>query len=223
MEGSSVQAVWTILSAALVVVLSYTLGSTPWGFLIARSRGMDIRQHGSGNIGATNVLRVVGKKWGILCFVLDFLKGLIPVLVVGLWLGGMLPVGSELGRLLAAAAAVCGHVWPVWLKFKGGKGVATTVGALLAVSWIAITVGALVWVVVFFATRYVSLASLCAAVMLPVGFVAAAVLRGQPVGDPALILLILLAVLVVFRHRSNVKRLIQGTEYRFERKKKVAS
>ena len=223
MEGRLVQAVLTMLSAVLIIVLSYMVGSTPWGFLIARSRGIDIRQHGSGNIGATNVLRVVGKKWGVLCFVLDFFKGLVPVLLIGLWLAEMLPVGADVGRLLAAAATVCGHVWPVWLKFKGGKGVATTVGALLAVSWPAITVAALVWAAVFFLTRYVSLASLCAAVMLPLGFVGVAVLGGKPVWDPALILLILLALLVVFRHRSNVMRLIQGTEYRFERKKKAVS
>ena len=223
MEGRLVQAVLTMLSAVLIIVLSYMVGSTPWGFLIARSRCIDIRQHGSGNIGATNVLRVVGKKWGVLCFVLDFFKGLVPVLLIGLWLAEMLPVGADVGRLLAAAATVCGHVWPVWLKFKGGKGVATTVGALLAVSWPAITVAALVWAAVFFLTRYVSLASLCAAVMLPLGFVGVAVLGGKPVWDPALILLILLALLVVFRHRSNVMRLIQGTEYRFERKKKAVS
>ena len=211
------------LSGLLVMLLAYGLGSTPWGYLIARSRGMDIRQHGSGNIGATNVRRVLGKKWGILCFVLDFLKGLLAVLVVGMWLGGKLPIGAELGRLLAAGAAVGGHVWPVWLGFKGGKGVATSVGALLAVSWPGVLAALVVWLLVFRLSRYVSLASLSAALALPAGFIADALWRGQSPWQPTLVLLALLTLLIFVRHRSNVKRLLQGTEYRFEPKGKATS
>ncbi len=208
------QAARVVLSGGLVLVLAYLIGSTPWGFLIARLKGVDIREHGSGNIGATNVRRVLGKKWGILCF--------LPVLLVGMLLGGKLQVGGDLGALLAAAAAVIGHVWPVWLRFKGGKGVATTIGALIAVSWVAVASALIVWLALFFLTRYVSLASLCAAVMLPLGFVLAGILLERPVLVPTLVLLILLALLIIYRHRSNMKRLLQGTEYRFERKRRTA-
>lgn len=209
---------WVALSAAIVVVLSYVAGSIPWGFLIGKFNGLDIRYHGSGNIGATNVRRVLGRDWGILCFVLDFLKGLLPVLLIGIHCGGAMAVGAEYGGLLAAAATVCGHIWPFWLKFKGGKGVATTIGAVLAVAPLSVLIALISWVVLFYTFRYVSVASLGAAAMLPVGCIIVALVRGGAVLSPTLGLLVLLAGVIVFRHRSNLQRLINGTEYRFDRK-----
>jgi len=204
------------LSGSLAVAfLSYLLGSIPWGFLIGKFNGLDIRYHGSGNIGATNVRRVLGRDWGIACFLLDFLKGLLPVVLIGGHLGVALSLSPDVARILAAASAVAGHIWPVWLGFKGGKGVATTVGALLAVSWVAVVVCLLTWLLVFFATRYVSVASLCAAVMLPIGYIVSGLVRHHAVFTPALALLVLLAALIVFRHRSNIRRLREGREYRF--------
>lgn len=209
---------WFLFASLVVLILSYLVGSIPWGYVIGRLNGLDIRRHGSGNIGATNVRRVLGRGWGIACFVLDFLKGLLPVLLIGAKLGDALSLTAESGPILAAAGAVAGHVWPVWLGFKGGKGVATTIGALLAVSWLAVVICVGTWVVVFFLTRYVSVASLCAAAMLPVGHVIAVlsgVTRDPTIGSPSLGLLLLLAALIICRHRSNIQRLRAGTEYRF--------
>jgi acyl phosphate:glycerol-3-phosphate acyltransferase len=198
-----------------VLVLAYLAGSVPWGFLIGKAKGMDIRHHGSGNIGATNVRRVLGKPWGVTCFVLDFLKGLLPVVLIGALLGPQWGLSADAGRMLAAAGAVCGHVWPVWLGFRGGKGVATTIGALLAVSWLAVLLAVVTWLVVFWLTRYVSAASLAAAVMLPLGHVISGLLRHHAIWTPALGILLLLAALIIFRHRGNIQRLRNGTEYRF--------
>ena len=203
------------VSSLVVFVLSYLVGSIPWGFVIGRIKGLDIRSHGSGNIGATNVRRVLGRDWGLACLVLDFLKGLLPVLLIGAKLGVALSLAPESGRILAAAGAVAGHVWPVWLGFKGGKGVATTIGALLAVSWLAVLIGVATWLIVYYSTRYVSLASICAAVMLPVGHVIAALVCQAAVFTSSLGLLVLLAALIIVRHRSNIQRLRAGTEYRF--------
>lgn len=203
------------VSSLIVFVLSYLVGSIPWGFVIGRIKGLDIRSHGSGNIGATNVRRVLGRDWGLACLVLDFLKGLLPVLLIGAKLGVVLSLAPEFGRILAAAGAVAGHVWPVWLGFKGGKGVATTIGALLAVSWLAVLITVGTWLIVYYSTRYVSLASICAAVMLPVGYVIVALVRQATVFTSSLGLLTLLAALIIVRHRSNIQRLRAGTEYRF--------
>lgn len=204
-----------LLGSLAVLALSYLAGSIPWGFAIGKLNGLDIRAHGSGNIGATNVRRVLGRNWGAACFVLDFLKGLLPVVLVGAKLGPVLTLSPELGQILAAAGAVSGHVWPVWLGFKGGKGVATTIGALLAVSWFAVLICVGTWLTVYFLTRYVSVASLCAAVMLPVGQVISGLVRHHAIVTPALGLLGLLAGLIIFRHRGNIQRLRAGTEYRF--------
>jgi glycerol-3-phosphate acyltransferase PlsY len=204
-----------LFSSFVVLALSYLAGSVPWGYVIGKFKGMDIRHHGSGNIGATNVRRVLGRDWGAACLALDFLKGLLPVLFIGAKLGPALSLSPEFGQILAAAGAVGGHVWPVWLGFKGGKGVATTIGALLAVSWLAVVICVGTWLVVYFLTHYVSVASLSAAVMLPLGYIISGVLRDHAIFTSSLGLLVLLAALIIFRHRSNIQRLRDGTEYRF--------
>ena len=153
----------TVISAA-VVVSAYLIGAIPFGLLIGFLNGKDVRKEGSCNIGATNVTRVVGKWWGKLCFLCDFLKGFLPVILTM----RLLDPGSGWLTALAAVAAMLGHVFPVYLGFKGGKGVSTAAGAALALCPLAVVIAGAVWVIVFFLSRYVSLASLAAALALPV-------------------------------------------------------
>src|SRR5580692_5069933 len=151
-----------------IVILCYLIGSFPSGYLVGKSQGIDIRQHGSGNIGATNVLRVMGKKWGYLVFFCDSLKGFISV-KVGVWLAASAVGDTTLAGVLAGICCIVGHNYTVWLHFKGGKGIATSIGVLLAIVPIVIVLVILiVWVAVFFVWKYVSLASICAALSLPV-------------------------------------------------------
>ena len=209
---------------------AYLVGSIPFGVLIARSKGVDIRAHGSKNIGATNVGRVLGRRFGITCFVLDMLKGALPVLIGGAileWLGQPVHTLAALELtlwLLIAAAAVLGHIFSIYLRFAGGKGVATAFGALVAV-WPMLTLpvlGALlVWIATVAITRMISLASVIAACSVPVlVWVNLIVLHNLDMGEslrtgaPALVLTGLLALLVVVRHRTNLARIVKGTEPR---------
>ena len=209
-------------------LVAYLTGSIPFGVLIARSRGIDIRAHGSGNIGATNVLRIVGKPWGILCVVLDVLKGLLPSLAAGVLLTGLSgkaapTLAQQLSWVLVALAAICGHVFSVWLKFRGGKGVATGFGVVAGI-WPFFTVAGLaglgVWIVVTRVSRYVSVGSMMAALSLGPLFVAwnwmmlgwTAVIDLWPLGAMALVM----ALLIVVRHRSNIAKLLAGTEGRID-------
>jgi glycerol-3-phosphate acyltransferase PlsY len=157
---------------------------------------------------------VLGRDWGLTCFALDFLKGLVPVLLAGYWVDSSTQA-NELARLLAAGSAVLGHVFPFWLRFKGGKGVATTIGALLAVALWPVVICLLVWLGMFYLSRYVSVASLSAAVALPVAHI---ILKGGQGFGPTLVLLVALAVLIIVRHRTNIRRLLEGTEHRFGHK-----
>ena len=227
------------VSITMIALGSYLIGAIPFGYLIGRMKGLDIRKHGSGNIGATNVTRVVGKGWGRLCFFLDFLKGAIPVIAASMlsnrpssqfvvehlpeWLNmECLPDRDGLLACVAAFAAVCGHIWPVYLNFKGGKGVSTAAGAILALNPLSLLSAGAVWAIVFFASRYVSLASISAAVSIAVFCVVYKVAGLSNASRPEITLLFLLAALAVTKHASNIKRLREGTENKFERKKKVA-
>ncbi|OGV83629.1 MAG: acyl-phosphate glycerol 3-phosphate acyltransferase [Lentisphaerae bacterium RIFOXYB12_FULL_65_16] len=206
------------MMCAAVLLGGYLLGSIPWALIIGWLNRIDIRQHGSGNIGATNVRRVLGKKWGILCFVLDCAKGLAPVVAAVVLVHRRPEVWPGWLPAAMAGAAVAGHVWPVWLRFKGGKGVATTIGALAALAPIAVLVAVLGWLAVFYSTRYVSLASVVAAVLFPVSAgVQRAVTGGSP-NTATLALLVLLATTIVVRHRTNIRKLLDGTEHKFEKK-----
>lgn len=205
---------------------AFLIGGIPFGFIIGKLNGKDIRKEGSCNIGATNVTRVVGKWWGKLCFLLDFLKGALPVTAALLCSKGE----DTLGILPAVTAflVVAGHIWPVYLKFKGGKGVATAAGAFLPLSWAALVTALIVWVLVFLTTRYVSLASISAAVIFAITavlfyilFPSIALIPGCPAGKVCLIPIILLSVLTIVKHRSNIVRLMNGTENRFEKGKKA--
>lgn len=200
-------------------LLGYFFGSFPAGYLAGRVAGVDVRAVGSGNIGATNVLRVLGKKWGYPVFVIDALKGLIPVRLA-LMLANQSPAAkpyAEYFAIFAGLMAVAGHAFPLWLGFKGGKGVATSAGALIGLMPLAVPLIFLIWVIVFETTRYVSLASIIAAIALPI--IAGLFAFWKFVDTWALIYFsILIMLLVLWRHRSNFSRLLKGTEQRFTRK-----
>jgi glycerol-3-phosphate acyltransferase PlsY len=201
----------------LIALLGYLIGSIPWGYLLARSKKVDIRQQGSGNIGAANVARVMGKNWGYLVFLGDFLKGFLSV-KLGSLIAGYFQGSIVVGGVIAAIACVLGHDYPVWLGFRGGKGIATLAGVILALfSPLVFVCFGVVWIAVFFIGRYTSLASIIAVVALPV-----AVWLIVAKSEPELPLLtgfsVLMAALALWRHRSNIVRLLNGTENRFGRK-----
>jgi glycerol-3-phosphate acyltransferase PlsY len=208
-----------MLTLAAVLVASYLLGSIPFGYLAGRVAGIDIRKTGSGNIGATNVVRVLGKFYGYPVFFLDFLKGLgavkISVLVAtrahSEW------PSPEVFEIIAAVTSVIGHCFPLWLKFRGGKGIATSAGALFGLMPLAMLIGLAVWILVFWLTRYVSVASITAAIALP--FVIAILTRlNQSYGKALFYSSLCIAAVVIWRHHSNLSRLMRGTEPRFTRK-----
>ena len=195
------------------------MGSFPTGYIVGRLRGVDVRKVGSGNVGATNVTRVLGKQFGYPVFVVDFFKGLGAVLLA-LAIAHRFQVDSVATDLCAALGgifSVVGHSYPVWLGFKGGKGVATSLGVIFGISWVSALIMCAVWIILFKATRYVSVASIAAAIALPVAMMTLLFLHELP--SPVLVYFSLcLAAIVVFRHRSNVSRLLSGTEPRFARK-----
>ena len=197
--------------AALALILGYLLGSIPFGVILTRLAGAgDLRSIGSGNIGATNVLRTGRKGLAATTLLLDALKATAAVLIAHVLFGP--------GSILAAAAgAVFGHLYPVWLKFRGGKGVATYLGALIGVAWPAAIVFALVWLAVAALTRYSSAAALAATLVSPI-VVLVLGLRDPMLGgyDPAAVFAILSA-LVWFRHGANISRLLRGSESRIGR------
>ncbi len=200
-----------LFSAALIAYLS---GSLPTGFLVARAKGVDIRKAGSGNMGATNVFRVLGKGPGIFVLLVDALKGALPVLVLPSLLCRP-ALGSPDPAWIALVATLCavlGHNYTCWLGFKGGKGIATSAGAFAALVPGALLATVAVWLLVFAASRYVSLASVCAAGALPV----AAALTHRPL--PVVALTLVLSLLAIWKHKPNLQRLVAGTEARFVKK-----
>ncbi|WP_026871504.1 glycerol-3-phosphate 1-O-acyltransferase PlsY [Inquilinus limosus] len=208
--------VWALVAAA---VLGYLLGSIPFGLVLTRAAGLgDIRSIGSGNIGATNVLRTGHKGLALATLLLDGGKGAIAVLVAGLF--------DPLLAVLAGGGAMLGHLFPVWLGFKGGKGVATALGTLLAIMWPVGVLCCLVWLVMAFLFRYSSLASLTATAAAPV---LAWALSGVPVFGtvwtdlPRAALALFIAVLVFIRHDGNIRRLLRGDEPKIGQKKKAAA
>ena len=194
---------------------AYLLGSIPFGWLISRARGIEIREHGSGNIGATNVFRVVGKGWGLLCFFLDFCKGLISAgLLPLLFLSESQLADLPQAGLIAGACTIAGHNWTIWLKFKGGKGIATSGGVIAAVAPWAMAAGLGVWLVSMLLTRIVSVSSMAAA--LAVG-VTGWLVYGSDLWVAGI--LTALALIAIWRHRSNIGKLLRGEEHRFGKRK----
>jgi glycerol-3-phosphate acyltransferase PlsY len=207
------------LALALVIafVVAYFIGSLPFGLLIARFvAGVDIRQSGSGNIGATNVARVLGKRLGLIVLILDCLKGAVPTLVLPVWLAESL-VSRLHVAVLSGTAAILGHMFPCWLKFRGGKGVATALGVALALAPLSTAGAFIVFVLSVALTRIVSLSSVLAACTFC--GIELWQLRPSPFGDTTWSLAAfstLAPLLIIFRHRSNLARLMRGTEPRFE-------
>jgi len=195
----------------LLVLLGYVLGSIPFGYLLVRARsGGDVRAMGSGNIGATNVARTAGMSIGVATLLLDAGKGYFAV-----WLAGHFSSGNIRIMMYAGLAAILGHVFPVWLKFSGGKGVATALGVFLMISWAAVAAAVAVFAIVVLFWRYVSLASVSAAAVLPLlVYLLYAPGHAPPVAVTAGTLLA--AALVIVKHRENIERLMAGTEPRFE-------
>ena len=227
-------------------LLAFLLGSIPFGLLIAKAKGIDIRHHGSGNIGATNVLRVIGKKYGITCLLLDALKGFIPV-VIALSLirigdrapvltlqflrpyALILPAGQQFdGQLLhviTGLMAILGHNYSPWVGFKGGKGIATSAGVLLGLyPFFGIALLLLIWLALFLMSRYVSVASIGTAAVLPLLTLWGAWHHGRiqngTWNQPLFAFTVAIAALAIWKHRSNIQRLRNGTEHRFALKSK---
>lgn len=233
-------------------LLGFLLGSIPFGLLIARAHGIDLRSQGSGNIGATNVIRVIGKKQGILCLILDALKGFLPVVVaINLihiqgkgftvplpflhpWMTEVSAADSfraQWTHVGTALAAILGHNYSPWAGFKGGKGIATSAGVLLALMPAAVVILLLVWAGVFLTTRYVSVASIAAAAVLPVLTHLGARFHHIDESNPAsptlweaglwnkplFFFTLAISLLAVWKHRGNIRRLIDGTENRFQK------
>jgi glycerol-3-phosphate acyltransferase PlsY len=198
---------WQMANEHLILLLlagAYLLGSIPTGLLLGKAYGIDVRKEGSGNIGATNLYRTVGRKVGVMTLIGDCLKGLLPVLAV--------KYSSLPGEYAAwvGLAAFCGHVFSVFLKFKGGKGVATALGVFLALSPLAVAVALGVFVLLMLIWRYVSLGSISAAAVMPLAVWVLG--EGRVVGFVTMIV----AVIVIFRHTENIRRLVAGTENRFK-------
>ena len=208
-----------MLILTTVAFIAYLLGSIPAGYIAGRIAGIDVRKVGSGNVGATNVTRVLGKRFGYPVFVVDFAKGLAAV-AAGVMIARNAQSPPKLVDLCAASAAifsVIGHSYPIWLGFKGGKGVATSLGSLFGLHWLSAAIVCVVWIVAFQLTRYVSLSSIIAAIALPV--TVATMLFLKQLQTPVLLYFALcLAAIILLRHRSNFSRLLKGTEPRFARK-----
>ncbi|BCU79773.1 glycerol-3-phosphate 1-O-acyltransferase PlsY [Luteolibacter sp. LG18] len=229
----------------LCPLIAFLLGSVPFGLLIAKAKGIDIRQHGSGNIGATNVLRVVGKKYGITCLFLDALKGLIPTMLgltlirytgaseamtikpllsQALELPSDLQWKAQLFQVVTGLCAILGHNYSPWVGFKGGKGIATSAGVLIALMPAAVVILIVVWFILFKTTRYVSVASIGAAAFLPILTIGGSAYHGKLANGnwnkPLFAFSVVIAVLAIWKHRANIHRLMKGTENRFQPKSK---
>lgn len=203
-----------MLQRILYCFVSFLLGGIPFGYLAGKLlKGIDIREHGSKNVGATNVLRVVGKGPGIAVYFLDAAKGLAPVLLAK-WLFAGSAVSDQWFHIGVAVAAILGHIFTPYLRFKGGKGVATASGAMLALAPIPLLAALLVFIFVFVLSRYVSLGSLCAALVFPIAVAMEKILKGQDPFVPILAVGWLLCILVIVTHKANIVRLAQGTESR---------
>jgi acyl phosphate:glycerol-3-phosphate acyltransferase len=227
-------------------LLAFLLGSVPFGIIIARLRGIDIRQHGSGNIGATNVFRIVGKKYGLTCLLLDALKGFLPVIIAvnlvriagrdpqfhlgfldsfHLLLPAAEQMKGQLVHVLTALAAVLGHNYSPWIGFKGGKGIATSAGVLIGLMPMAVVILLIVFIATLLITRYVALASMVSALALPILTHLGARFHKTAEGislweagtwnKPLFFFTVIIAVLAVWKHRTNMERLRKGTESRF--------
>ncbi len=211
----------------ILLPISYLLGAVPYGLIIGLSKGVDPRKAGSGNIGATNIGRLLGKKFGLIVFALDMLKGLGPTLAASLIVARDISpadAGVQFLWLATGFASIFGHMFSIFIKFKGGKGVATSAGVVLGI-WPYYTLAAAIvlvaWAITFKLTRIISLASMIAACLFPPAYVLTTLVFKQDLFGPHWPLLafsVLTALMILFKHRSNIARLRAGTEHRFARK-----
>lgn len=205
----------------IAIILSYLLGAIPFGYIVTKSwKKVDVRQHGSGNIGFTNTLRVAGKIPGLIVLLCDIGKGLLPVLIFS-----QLPETVELGGFmtvpaLCGLAAIVGHDWPLYLKFKGGKGISTTIGVFLALDWRVTLVGLVIWLIAVIVTRYVSLGSILFVASLPVTTVVFELILKVEVEAWVAISIssAIAAVIAIYRHKGNINRLLGGKERKIGQK-----
>jgi glycerol-3-phosphate acyltransferase PlsY len=194
------------------LIISYLAGSIPSAYIAGKLRGVDLRKHGSGNLGATNVVRVLGAKTGAVVFIADLLKGFLPVYFLPIYTETLRP---ELWALVYGVAAIAGHVKPIFLLGKGGgKGVATASGVFLALAFVPMLVSEAVWIATFYFTRYVSLASLLGAAVLPIAILS----WYRDPQSPVFIASVIIAAFVFWTHRANIGRLRRGEEHRFVKK-----
>ncbi len=208
------------MKLTLLIISAYLIGSIPFGLIISKCFGSDIRKVGSGNIGATNLARTIGKKWGCLCFILDAVKGFVPTIVASKVLASEISSVNAGIIIATGSAAICGHVFPLYLKFKGGKGVSTSFGVALGI-WPYYTVCAsaslVTWLAVTFATSYVSLGSISAAIVFPVTMSLAIVfVKDWHLSQlwPLVLASFVISAAIIFLHRTNIQRLIKGKENR---------
>ena len=218
---------------AIIVIFSYLVGSIPSSIIISKAaRGIDIREHGSGNAGGTNVMRVLGWKYGLLVIIMDALKGAVAVVLIARLFYGPLPFENvspfddfTLVQIIAGVSAVIGHIWTIFAGFKGGKGIATALGMLLMLITVEMLIAVGVFILVVTISRYVSLGSLLAAVSIPISLVLRENVFHVDISGYNTILpfVIFLTLLVIFTHRKNLVRLFNGTESRISFKKKNKS
>lgn len=188
----------------IIGVFSYLIGNFSSAYILGKTfKRTDIRTYGSGNAGATNALRVFGKKLGVAAFILDILKGVLAV-----YIGGQI-MGYK-GKLIAAVLVVLGHDWPIFLKFKGGKGIATSLGVLVLLHWPTAVVCIIIGVLVIIRTKYVSLGSIIAACLVPI----IGTIMNRPFNKDYFVATLILGVIAIFKHRSNIKRLMEGKEFK---------
>lgn len=205
-----------LLNPISAVITAYLIGAIPTGYIMARLlKGIDIREHGSGNVGSTNLMRTVGKVPGTICLLLDVMKGILPVVFIAhIFYRPDIFISQPMFRVALGLSAVCGHIWTIFLGFKGGKGVATTVGVFIGLSPTVTAIGLLIWLIIAVISKYVSLSSIVMAVSLPVLMA----LFKQPL--EYIILSALLCIFICYRHKSNIGRLIEGTEYKIGQRTK---
>ncbi|MCF7919493.1 MAG: glycerol-3-phosphate 1-O-acyltransferase PlsY [Candidatus Cloacimonetes bacterium] len=197
------------------LMIAYLIGSIPFSFIFGKLRGIDLREHGSGNVGATNALRVLGTKTGIITLLLDMGKGLLAVEIGRMLLGS----GIEWQLVLVAVAAIAGHIFTIFLRFKGGKGVATSAGVFIDLLPIPCLLALLLFIIIVSITRYVSLGSITAAFFL-FSYMLVVAIRNNFTNLPSLAVVTLVAGFIIIRHKSNIQRLLQGNENKISFKKK---
>ena len=208
-----------MISIAVIIILSYLAGSLPTSIIAGKVlKSIDIREHGSGNAGATNVLRVLGWKAASVVGIIDLLKGFVATVYISGIAFGDVPVSHDIVRIAAGLSAVFGHIWTVFSGFKGGKGVLTVIGMFFGLSPVSVILCIAVASTVFMVTKYVSATSITGAVSLVMIVAIRKYLLMHDIGTTLFILTLLISVLIIFTHRSNIERLINGTEIKFSGK-----